>query len=164
MSSRFGGKYSPNADIGSSEDLPRRRRKGARVNLLFVVPFLLVFTAFQQEPVGLTLDLLAFVTLMLAAWLTREGIEAEDAYDAKKISRRPAIPRKIFGSTLTGLGLALAGLSAETFSLLNPILFAILGSALHFTAFGPDPLKNKGMDDGHVLHTDEVKIPKDVAH
>ena len=38
---------------------------------------------------------------------TREGLQAEAAYDARRIARRPAIPRKLFGGILTGLGLAI---------------------------------------------------------
>jgi hypothetical protein len=34
-------------------------------------------------------------------------LQAEAAYDARRIARRPAIPRKLFGGILTGLGLAI---------------------------------------------------------
>ena len=46
--------------------------------------------------------------MMLAAWLTKEGLVAEDAYHARRVAKKPAIPRKIFGSVLTGIGLAIA--------------------------------------------------------
>ncbi len=153
MAERFGGKFSPD---GTGTRLPRRRKAGARVNFLVIVPFLLVLTAFQQAPVGMTLDLCAFGLLMLAAWLTREGLEAEDAYNARRVAKRPAIPRKMFGSALTGIGLAVAGLDANAFSLLNPVLFAFLGTVLHFVAFGPDPLKHKGVAKGDEFQTDRV--------
>ncbi|MEK6216130.1 MAG: 5-bromo-4-chloroindolyl phosphate hydrolysis family protein [Boseongicola sp.] len=155
MAERFGGKFSP-GNTGAGTELPRRRKAGARINFLFIVPFILVLAAFQQTPVGMALDLVAFGLLMLAAWLTREGLEAEEAYEARRVAKRPAIPRKMFGSALTGIGLAVAGIDAGSFSLLNPVLFAILGSALHFMAFGPDPLKHKGLASGDEFQTDRV--------
>ncbi len=153
MAERFGGKFSPD---GSGAGLPQRRIAGARVNFLFIMPFLLVLTAFQQAPVGMALDLVAFADLMLAAWLTREGLRAEAAYDARRVAKRPAIPRKMLASALTGTGLAAAGLDPAGFTLVNPVLFAILGSALHFMAFGPDPLKHKGVAEGDEFQTDRV--------
>lgn len=133
------------------------------MNLLFIVPGILVLTAFQQEPVGMALDLAGFGTLILAAWLTREGLQAEDAFEARRVAKRPAIPRKIFGSVLTGIGLAIAGLDPATFSPLNPVLFALLGAALHFMAFGPDPLKDKGVPEGSAFQTDRVAKAVDEA-
>lgn len=161
MAERFGGKYSPGTDTHA--DRPRRRKGAARVNFLFIVPFLLVLTAFQQPPLGLAIDLLAFGVLQLAAWLTKEGLRAEEAYEARRVAKRPAIPRKIFASALMGLGLAIAGLDPETLSPLNPILFAILGSALHFMAFGADPLRDKGVVGGDSFQTDRVARAVDEA-
>lgn len=164
MAERFGGKYSPNSAPGSVQPpAQRRRRAGARVNFLFLVPGILVITAFQQEPIGMALDLVGFGTLMLAAWLTREGLLAEEAFEARRVAKRPAIPRKMFASALTGLGLAIAGTDPSTFSILNPILFAVLGTALHFMAFGADPLKDKGVPEGSAFQTDRVAKAVDEA-
>ena len=152
MAERFGGKYSPGSASGPSlPGKPRRHPAGARVNFLFVVPFLLILSAFQQEPVGMALDLVAFGDLMLAAWLTREGLVAEDAYNARRVAKRPAIPRKMFASLLTGSGVALAGINPETFGLLEPALYFVLGAALHFFSFGPDPMKDKGTQGMDVI-------------
>lgn len=154
MTQRFGGRFSPNADPRPSEPAPARPHPvGARVNLLFVVPFIFAIRAFFNDPVGLALNLGAFAVLMLAAWLTREGVLAQAAYEARKIARRPAIPRKIFASVLTGGGLALAGLSG---GLGGAVIFGILGAALHFGAFGPDPLADKGMEGIDTFQTDRV--------
>ena len=164
MAQQYGGKYSPGA-ANKAPVAPQQRRKraGARVNFLFLLPGLFVLSAFTQEPVGMALDLAGFGVLILAAWLTREGLIAEQAFDERKVAKRPAIPRKIFGSLLTGLGLAIAGLNSETFSLLNPTVFAILGAALHFMAFGPDPLKDKGVAEGSSFQTDRVARAVDEA-
>jgi hypothetical protein len=44
---------------------------------------------------------------LLGAWLTRDGVRAEDAFNERKVARRPAIPRKLFGAVATGLGVGL---------------------------------------------------------
>ena len=164
MAQRFGGKHSPGAATGPSiPGKPRRNPAGGRVNFLFIVPFLLLLTAFQQPPVGMALDLAAFGDLMLAAWLTREGLIAEDAYNARRVAKRPAIPRKLFASVLTGSGLALAGINPETFGLLEPVIYLVLGSVLHFAAFGPDPMSDKGTEGMDGFQTDRVARAVDEA-
>ncbi|PWR02302.1 hypothetical protein DKT77_12170 [Meridianimarinicoccus roseus] len=145
MARKYGGKYSPGAaaqPVGPVADT-RRSRVGARANLLFVLPFPFLVSAFRSDPVGLALNLGCFGALMLAAWLTREGITAQEAFEARKVARKPAIPRKIFASVLTGTGLALAGLGDG--SLTSAVVFGGLGGLLHFGAFGPDPLRDKGI-------------------
>lgn len=169
---RFGGKFSPDgegpeATPGKATPAPAfhgktRTRAGARVNLLFIMPLPLIFVAFFSDAVGLAKSLVALGILLLAAWLTREGELAHEAYDARKVARRPAIPRKIFGSALTGIGLALAGWSSDA-SLLNPIIFGVLGAALHFFAFGPDPLADKGMEGIDTFQQDRVAKAVDEA-
>lgn len=160
MSQRFGGRYSPGADqapdkspVKTPPPMARPHPVGARINLLFVLPFAFAIRAFFQEPIGLALHLATFALLMLAAWLTREGVLAQAAYDERSIARRPAIPRKIFASVLTGAGLGLAGLASG----IGPALvFAILGAALHLGAFGLDPLKDKGMEGIDTFQTDRA--------
>ena len=125
----------------------RRSRVGARANALYLAPIPLLFTAFGQDPAGLALDLAAFFTLMGAAWMTREGLRAEDAYEAREAARRPALPRKLLGAGLTGIGLALAGLPTVG----GAVILAILGVALPIGAFGIDPLRNKHFNEGEVV-------------
>ncbi|MGK8235367.1 5-bromo-4-chloroindolyl phosphate hydrolysis family protein [Roseovarius sp. MS2] len=169
MAQRFGGKYSPDgADKGAP--VPdhgafrgaRRTRAGGRVNLLFFAPLPLAARAFGAGPVELALNLAALGTLLLAAWLTREGILAQEAYEARKIARRPAIPRKIFASGLTGLGLGLAGY-ANGGGVMEPLIYATLGAVLHSFAFGLDPLKDKGMEGVDSFQTDRVARVVDQA-
>ena len=166
MARRYGGKYSPEGEAEPNDaktvSMPTnpyrgltRTRAGGRVNLLFFAPLPLAFRAFWQDPAGLALMLTAFGTLILAAWLTREGLLAQESYEARKIARRPAIPRKIFGSILTGAGLFMAGVAANH-GLIAPVLFGGLGAVLHFLAFGPDPLKDKGMEGIDSFQTERV--------
>jgi len=171
MAQRYGGKHSPG---GGGRPAPgstapahpyrdkTRTKAGGRVNMLFIAPLPLVVFAFFQGPEAMALDLVAFGALIAAAWMTREGILAHEAYDARKIAKRPAMPRKIFGSVLTGLGLFIAGFT--TFgAILTPIIFAILGAALHFFSFGPDPMSDKGAEGIDQFQSDRVARAVDEA-
>ncbi len=167
MAKRFGGKYSPGRGGsaragGPAVDGRRRTRAGARVNFLFLAPAPLVVLAFMREPVGLAFNLAAFGLLMLAAWLTREGLVAEEAYFARTVARRPAIPRKVFASALTGIALFVAGYGSDQ-GLLNSAIFGVLGTVLHFLAFGPDPMRDKGLEGVDSFQTDRVARAVDEA-
>lgn len=161
MSQRYSGKFSPDGG-GSSQGTPPKNpfdgknpaRAGGRVNFLFLAPLPLAVSAFFLDASGLAMRLAAFGLLILAAWLTREGVMAHEAYDARKIARRPTLPRKILGSLLTGAGLALAGYVGGGFA--NAAIFGVLGAVLHGFAFGPDPLRNKGMEGVDAFQTDRV--------
>ena len=149
------GKFPPQIPPRRPFEGRRPRRAGARINLLFFTAIPFAFRAFGQPPLGLALSLGAAGLIVLAAWLTREGLRAQEAYEARPVARRPAIPRKLFGSALTGLALALGGYVPGA-GLLPPILFALLGAGLHAFAFGPDPLRDKGVDGIDMMQSDRV--------
>lgn len=165
MADRYGGKFSPDgASAGpkpGSFDAARRTRAGFRANLLFVAPSFLIVKAFLSEPVVLGQYLAAWAILMLAAWLTREGLRAEEAYEARTIAKRPAIPRKMFGSVLTGAGLGLAGFAG--FGLPDAAVFAVFGAGLHLFAFGLDPMSDKGAEGVDAFQSDRVARAVDEA-
>ena len=165
MAQRFGGKFSPEGQDTGSPGAYRgaaRTRAGGRVNLLFIAPLPLVWAAFTSGPTGLALNLAALGLMLLAAWLTREGIKAEEAYDARKVARRPGFPRKIAGSLMIGAGLGLAGFAAGG-SLLEPLIYAVTGAVLHSFAFGLDPMTDKGMEGIDQFQTDRVARAVDKA-
>lgn len=167
MAERYGGRFSPGAtrvDPGGSAPLAGRRprRMAFRTNLLFVLPFLFAASAFWLDPVGLLSMLGAFALLMGAAWLTREGLTAEDAYAARKIARPPAIPRKLLGSALTGAGLCLASL-AQGADVLSSSIVGILGAVLHGASFGLDPMRAKGVEEHGAFQSDRVARVVDEA-
>lgn len=163
MAERYGGKYSPGAPQAQDGARPQqsayagktRTRVGGRVNFLFIAPIPLAIRAFAGETAGLALNLVAFGLLMLAAWLTREGLQAEEAYHARKIARRPAFPRKMFGSALTGLGLAIAGFAGAG-GIFEPLVFGVLGTALHAFSFGLDPMRDKVVDGVDTFQSERV--------
>lgn len=164
MAKKYGSKYSPdstndtNASIGAPNARPFEGKKpsrvGARSNILFYAALPLGWKAFGAEPIVMAQYIIALGLLLGAAWLTREGLKAQDAYDARKVARRPAIPRKIFGSALTGLGLGLVGIAG--WGPFEAGIFAVLGGALHSFAFGIDPLKHKGMEGIDTFQQDRV--------
>lgn len=161
MAQRFGGEFSPKGQSSSHSSAGKspyhgktRSRAGGRVNLLFIAPLPLAFLAFFSDPTDLIRRLLAFGALIAAAWLTREGVLAHEAFDARKIARRPAFPRKIFASVLMAVGLFLAG--SVDGSIAIAAALGALGAGLHLLAFGPDPLRHKGMDDIDEFQTDRV--------
>lgn len=159
MAKRFGGAYSPDGAPNSDPNTvgpyagAKRSRAGARTNLLFLAPMPLVITMWFGSSVDFAIEIAALGILLLSAWLTREGVLAQEAYDARTVARKPAIPRKIFGSALMGLGLGLAAATDTGFGAAIP---AVIGAALHFVSFGPDPLRNKGIDGIDTFQQDRV--------
>ena len=169
MAQRFGGKYSPDGNADASEPTERTAFQGARVdpvgaraNLLFLPAIPMVFLALNDGALNLALALVSAGILTLAAWLLRGGLQAEAAYVARKVARRPAIPRKMFASLLTGIGIALAAYRSEP-GLVAPIMFGIAAGGLHLAAFGLDPLRDKGMEGIDTFQQDRVARVVDEA-
>jgi hypothetical protein len=151
MAERFGGKYSPQGGAPGSPKpaLPvaaEAKPQGSwRATVLFLSAFLFLFPAFGDGPRDMLLGLLAGGCLILAAWLSREGLKAEAAYNARKVARRPAFPRKLVGAILTGAALGIGGVIAGQ-GMVYPALYALVGAALHLGTFGLDPMSDKGME------------------
>ena len=153
MAQRYGGKYSPDAAPEQTEDpiRPSHYRGarvdpvGARSNVLFVPPIVLAATSLGDGAAGLVTGLIGAGALLAGAWLLRDGLRAQAAYDERRVARRPAIPRKIFAAGLAGIGVAIAAFKSEP-GLVAPALYGLSAVALHLGAFGIDPLQSKGME------------------
>ncbi|MGR3633507.1 5-bromo-4-chloroindolyl phosphate hydrolysis protein [Limimaricola soesokkakensis] len=153
MARRFGGRYSPGQQGGPAAPDPRDTARvdpaGARVNLLFVPPALLALFSLGAGPAGLVAGLLGAGVLTAAAFLLRDGLRAEAEWRARPVARRPAWPRKMMASALTGVGVALAAWSGDG-GVIGAALYGIAAAGLHVAAFGIDPLSDKrieGVDD-----------------
>ena len=166
MAQRFGGKYSPDPSANDVQAATARpveasfrgrspARFGARINILFLLPLLVFLTAFFQPVSEMLTDLAGGAVLLLAAWLLRDGVRAEDAYEERKVARRPAIPRKIFASVLTGVGVGLLVFGGQWNVLTAPLIGAV-AAGLHLFSFGLDPLKDKGMEGVDRFQIDRV--------
>ena len=161
MAKKFGGKYSPgNAAPG---DPAHEEAVEARViddsttgtKLLYLPAIVLIVTSFGGGPVALVTALIGAALLTFAAWFTQEGLRAEAAYNARKVARKPAVPRKMIASCATGLGIALAAHTGNT-GIVGSALYGVAALVLHGIAFGIDPLKDKRMEGIDTFQQDRV--------
>jgi hypothetical protein len=118
-----------------------------RRNLLWLAPLPLLLTAFTGGALTMAADLGALGLLLASNWLLGEGLRAEAAYDQRKVAKRPAIPRKLFASALTGVGVGFASWAPDA-ALVAPAIFGLVAAGLHVAAFGADPLRDKGVAEG----------------
>lgn len=155
MAKRFSGRFSPGPRLddglppatGLQPSAPGELRHPleSRTSWIMVagLPFLL--SAFFQSPAVMATCLAGYGILASGMWLTREGLRAEAAYDARRVARRPAFPRKLFGSLLTGLGLAIGSYEpGAAIAAMGAI--GLAGAVLHWLCFGADPMSDKGME------------------
>lgn len=145
MARRVSGKYSPGGDPHPWDGKRRERGRGRTMMLLFPAVIFAVNGLGGDGPQMMG-GIAAFGCIALGSFLTREGERAQQAYDARRVARRPAFPRKIFGAVLSGLGVA-AGATIGIEGPIFPVLFGIMAGVLHFAAFGADPLRDKGIED-----------------
>jgi 5-bromo-4-chloroindolyl phosphate hydrolysis protein/energy-converting hydrogenase Eha subunit A len=160
MSKRYGGEYSPTGrrpGEAPREEVRAERleapsfrgrkpmRHGAKINILFVLPVIALVLSLIQPVMALAADLSGVAALFLGAWLTRDGVRAEDAYEERKVAKRPAIPRKLFGSVATGLGTGLLVFGGN-WNLIAAILIGVIAAGLHLVSFGLDPMRDKGLE------------------
>lgn len=152
MAKRFGGRHSPDAPSSPGQPRPKSGFRnaavdpaGLRANLMFVPAAVLLLMSLNDGAAGLALGLIAAGLWTLAAWLLREGMRAEAAYQLRKVARRPAMPRKIFAAALAGAGAALAAWKAEP-GLAIAAIYAAATAGLHIAAFGIDPMTDKGVE------------------
>ena len=150
MAKRYGGRFSPQP-TDRDRPLPARAAPGearhpleSRPKWVTIAATPLLLMAFFQPPLIMATCLAGFGIIAGAMWMTREGLRAEAAYDARRVARRPAFPRKLFGGLLAGLGLAVA--SFEPGAAAGAGIIGVAGAVLHYLAFGPDPMRDKGME------------------
>jgi hypothetical protein len=123
---------------------------------------LTLLTAFVQPVTAMAVDLAGAAVMLLAAWLTRDGVRAEDAFAERKVARRPAIPRKIFGAVLMGAGVGLLIFGGQ-WNVAAALIVGAVAGALHLAAFGLDPLSDKGLDGVDRQQTDRIARKIDEA-
>ena len=175
MAKRFGGTHSPTGPRDADRDHVMAQplvapsfkgrkpmRHGAKLNILFILPLLTLLTAFVQPVTAMAVDLAGAAVMLLAAWLTRDGVRAEDAFAERKVARRPAIPRKIFGAVLMGAGVGLLIFGGQ-WNVAAALIVGAVAGALHLAAFGLDPLSDKGLDGVDRQQTDRIARKIDEA-
>jgi hypothetical protein len=173
MAQRYGGKFSPEGatDATTTGSKPRKASAfkgakvdpvGARSNVLFVPPIVLAATSLNDGAIGLALGLAGAAALVLGAWLLRGGLEAQAAYEERRVARRPALPRKMLAALFCGLGAGIAAYSSEP-GVIAPLIFGAAAAVLHLGAFGLDPLSDKGMEGIDTFQQDRVARVVDEA-
>jgi hypothetical protein len=164
MAQRYGGQHSPGATPkGPAGDAAKQAMAeaqvldaaGAKANILFVPPVVLALMSFGGGPIALATGLIGAALLALGAWLVRDGLRARAEYDARNISRRPALPRLILAAVLCGGGTAVAAWTGDA-GFFGAILYGIIAAALHLAAFGIDPLADKRMEGIDTFQQDRV--------
>ncbi|MEM6886873.1 MAG: 5-bromo-4-chloroindolyl phosphate hydrolysis family protein [Pseudomonadota bacterium] len=169
MAQRFGGKYSPKSQTdGGKSQKPRPVQTvsvdpvGARANLMFLPAIVLLVAGLFKGAIGLALALSGAGILALGAWLLRGGLQAEATFDARKVARRPAMPRKTVAAMLAGTGICIAAL-AHGNGVIAAALFGLATLGLHLAAFGLDPMSDKGMEGIDTFQQDRVARVVDEA-
>lgn len=168
MAERFGGAHSPENSRPGADPLRhavaedrRVDAAGARSNPLFIPAVLAAVLSLGDGASGLVRGLIAAAAMALGAWLTREGLRAHAAFNARSVARKPLVPRKIVGGLLIGGGVGLAALS--TTPLWGAVLYGVVAFALHMGAFGPDPLRDKRIEGIDSFQQDRVARVVDEA-
>ena len=177
MAQKFGGEHSPDRDVAAAAGADKARKQalrdarkdearvdaaGARATILFVPAVVLVFTSLGSGAVTLATALIGAALLTLGAWLLRDGLRAEAAYNARPIARKPALPRKIIAAVCAALGIGLAASTADN-SLAASGLYGLIAGALHLVAFGIDPLSDKRVEGIDSFQQDRVARVVDEA-
>ncbi len=163
----FGGKYSPDPaprQPGAPRSNAFRNRRAERPDwrstLLYYAPLPLLFAGWGELQRGNATGILgefgALALLLLAAWLLREGLKAQAAYEARKVARPPALPRKIFATILTGFGVALAAWIGWGQGVPTSIVIGLVAAVAHTLTFGIDPLSKKGLEGFDAFEADRV--------
>lgn len=182
---KFGGQHSPQgsrpADGAAQSPKPNkfRGRSAASVDvrslLMFFFPTPLLFAAFSALGDGAAVRMLvllaAYASLMLGAWLLREGQRAQVAFEERAIAKAPAFPRKLFAAALTGIGVFIAAFMSRSAggifefggNVISSALFGGLAVVTHIASFGIDPMKSKGFDEINASEMDRVHAAIDKA-
>jgi len=173
MAQRYGGKYS--AQPPQQDNSPANAFRGqsaarvpvaARLMYILPLPLLLaaIFEIFSRDIAGIVVELGAYVILMIGAVLLNNGIKAERAYEARKVARPPAFPRKLFAAFCAGAGVALAATSTGlSLGMIEAVVMGTLAAGAHVMAFGLDPMKKKGMTGISEFENERVAAAVDRA-
>ncbi|WP_242533753.1 hypothetical protein [Salipiger bermudensis] len=116
------------------------------LSVLFLAAFPIVLLLFQGSATSAFTAVLELALFIAALRLIHRGQKLKNAYDEADAARAPRLPRKIIGALLIGVMVTiLAG--HHFFSLILPLAFGALATALSLAAFGLDPLRDKGASD-----------------
>ncbi|WP_425101667.1 hypothetical protein [Tropicibacter sp. S64] len=120
------------------------------LNVLFLAAFPLVLWLFQGSSAAVVVALVEMGLFAAALRLISSGHKVQRAYEQAEVAYRPKVPRKVLGSLLIGvMVMILAGMHFHT--LMFPVLLGFFAFGLGLSAFGLDPMADKGLDNPEVL-------------
>lgn len=170
---RYGGRHSPAGSRPESapQPAPFRGRSASRVSIraraMFLLPLPLLFAGLGAIGRGSAGEMLAeiggFVGLMLSAWLLNEGLRAEAAFEARKVAKPPAMPRKLVAAVLTGVAVLGVGVASLGQGVLGAAAFGVVAGLAQIAAFGLDPMRAKGIEGADAFATERVAKAIDAA-
>ena len=171
MAQKFGGEFSPtplkpvdkNPAAKTGKFRGRKTKKlNFRAKSLFLIPLPLMFAGMGElragEALGMISEFGALIILLLAAMLLREGLEAEDAYNERRVARPPELARKSIASALTALGVFLAAYGGWDQGLWTSAIYGLVAGLSHVAAFGIDPREKKGLEGQDDFDTERVAL------
>lgn len=130
-------------DEGADGLAVERTQIESGLNFLFLAAFPLLLWVFQDSFAGIATAIALLWVYSLALRLIAAGQQIHHDYDHAEVARAPRVPRKVIGSILIGLVvLILAGHKYD--NLWIPALTGVLAAGLALSAFGPDPMRDKG--------------------
>ncbi|SMX29923.1 hypothetical protein TRP8649_04063 [Pelagimonas phthalicica] len=121
------------------------------LNVMFLAAFPLLLWFFQGSLGGIASALLQMGLFSIALRLIYRGQRIQRVYDLSEIAKKPVLPYKILGSTLIGVVVFLLA-GHQFMSLLPPAILGVVATGLSLTAFGLDPLKDKGQDNPELMN------------
>ncbi len=128
--------------------------------LLFIFPiplFMAVAVSLGRGDFSGVLGNASAALLLLTGALTlRKGLQAERAYNAKKVAMAPRFPLKLAAAIIVGVAVALAANIGADHSFMVAMSFGIGAAVGCVLAYGGDPRKEKVAKAGYGYTTAEV--------
>lgn len=146
---------------GTGSVAPAAQRIGLKGLLLYALPVPFVFAAMLALARGHLLPAVAlgagFALCMVAANVTRRGLQIERAARRRKIVRRTSVvPYKTLGAALLGAGVLIAALWGTGFGVLQSVLFAAVAAIGHNLRYGSDPQRKVAESSAVGVTAEEV--------
>lgn len=126
-----------------------RRGRPGRAWTLRLAPWLLAVPLLGNLIIGRVGDVLgigaALVCCHAGRILVERGLQEEDEYARRAITKAPRVPRKLLGAVLVAAGAFVASLFASSAGIPLSLLYAGVGLAGCLLAYGLDPTRDKGL-------------------
>ena len=146
--SRRAGSRTGGSAPGPSIEMPAAVPKATALRILPIFIALPVVSGLLAGNFVRTAGAVASLALLiLAGTFIQKGLEAEAAYNSRRVARPPG-PRKLFGALAVAASVFLLAWIADGQGLFMSLLYGVLGSIGCVMAYGLDPMGRKDIDAG----------------